>query len=145
MVPGAASSAPVHKRLDGIDGDDAGRLAGFQRGENIFDIGGGAQRQRRIGQVHARGAHAHLRHRFFAGDIDGMAAAFGIFAQRLKDEGGFADAGIAADQQRRARHQPAAGDAVEFGDAGDAAGRRRVFGFQIFQREVAALDPPRGA
>ena len=64
-----------------------------------------------------------------------------IVAQRLQDEGGFADAGIAADQQRRARHQPAAGDAVEFGDAGDAAGRRRVFGLQIFQRESAALEP----
>ena len=64
-----------------------------------------------------------------------MAAVLGIFAQRLQDEGGFADARIAADQQGRARHQPAAGDAVEFGDAGEAARRRRVFGFQVFQGE----------
>ena len=96
-------------------------------------------------QVHARGAHAHLRHRLFAGDVDGAAAALRIFAQRLQDQGGFADAGIAADQQRRTRHQAAAGDAVEFGDAGDAARRRRVFGLEVFQRESAALDAPRGA
>src|SRR5262249_10643771 len=35
--------------------------------------------------------------------------------------GGFAKAGITADEQGRAAHQPAAGDAVELGDAGDAA------------------------
>ena len=69
-----------------------------------------------------------------------MAAILGVLAQRLQDDGGFADAGIAADQQRRTRHQPAAGDAVEFGDAGGAARRRRVFGLQVFQGELAALD-----
>ena len=88
---------------------------------------------------HARGAHAHLRHRLFAGDVDRVAAALRIGGQRLQDQRGLADARIAADQQRRARHQPAAADAVEFGDAGDAARRRRVFGLQIFQRELAAL------
>ncbi len=114
--------------LDGIDGDDAGRLAGFQGGQNVFDAGGGAQHQRRIGQVHAGGAHAHLRHRLFAGDIDGVAAILGILAQRLQDDGGFADARVAADQERGTGHQPAAGDAIEFGDAGGAALGRRVFG-----------------
>jgi hypothetical protein len=41
----------------------------------------------------------------------------------LHQQGRLADAGIAADQQRRAAHEAAAGDAVEFGDAGDDAWR----------------------
>ena len=44
----------------------------------------------------------------------------------LQQQRGFADAGIAADQHGRGRHQPAAQHAVEFGDAG--GGPRRRFG-----------------
>ena len=43
---------------------------------------------------------------------------------RLQQQGGFADAGIAADQHRRGRNQAAAQHAVEFGDA-DGRARRR--------------------
>ena len=74
-----------------------------------------------------------------------MAAILGVLAQGLKNDGGFSDARIAAHQQGGARHQPAAGDAVEFGDAGGTARRRRVLGFQVFQGNLAALRPAGGA
>ena len=125
--------------LNGIDGDNAGRAARFQGGQYVFDIGGGAQVQRRVRQVHARGAHPHLRHRLFAGDIDGMAAALGVFAQRLQDQGGLADTRIATHQQRRAGHKPPAGHPVEFGNAGRATLRRGILGLQVFQLKAPAL------
>ena len=125
-------------RLDGVDGDDAGRRLLLQRRQNVFDIGGRAERHFRVRQSHARGAQAHLRHRLFAGDIDGRAALVRVRRERLKNERRFADARIAADEKRRARHQAAAGDAIEFRRACDAARRRFVFGLQIFQRELAA-------
>ena len=136
---------PGPQRLDGIDGDDGGgpilpfERARFQRGENVFDTGGRAQHQRRVGQPHAGGAHTHLRHRLLARDIDGMAAILGILAQRLQDDGGLADARIAADQQRRSRHQPAAGDAVELRDAGGAAFGRGVMRLEVFQGDLTAF------
>ena len=40
---GRGIQRPGPQGLDGIDGDDAGRLAAFERGQNVFDIGGGAQ------------------------------------------------------------------------------------------------------
>ena len=51
----------------------------------------------------------------------------------------FADAGIAAHQQHRAAHEAAAGDAVEFGDAGGQAGRVMGFAGQRLEREQAAF------
>ena len=50
---------------------------------------------------HSCSAQAHLRRGFFARDVNRASATLGIFAERLKDQRGFADAGIAADEQRR--------------------------------------------
>ncbi len=75
----------------------------------------------------------------------------GIRGKRLKDKRGLADARIAAHQERRARHQPAARDAVEFGNAGGAARGFLVLGLQILQREgpplaaLRAVAPAGGA
>ena len=51
----------------------------------------------------------------------------------------FADAGIAADQQHRAAHKAAAGDAVELGHAGGQARGLMALAGQGFQREQPAL------
>ena len=72
-----------------------------------------------------------------------------IGGERLKHQRRFADTGIAADEKRRAGHQPAAGDAVELGDAGHAAAGFFGGGGEAFERERAALadlraDAPMG-
>src|SRR5688572_27431681 len=68
----------------------------------------------------ALGAQLHLLDRFLAGDIGGAQrlGAAGDGGHDLQQQGGLADAGIAADQDGGAAHQPAAGDAVELGIAG---------------------------
>ena len=73
------------------------------------------------GEPEPLGAQPHLRDRFLAGDIDGAVAGAGERGGGLDQQRRFADAGIAADQQHRAAHEAAAGDAVEFGDAGGQA------------------------
>jgi hypothetical protein len=125
-------------RLDGIDGDDAGRRARFKRGEHVFDARGRSERNGCIAQPHARGAHAHLRHRLFAGDVDRLAAGFRIGRKRLQDQGRFADAGIAAHQQRGTGNEAAAAHAVEFGNAGRPSRRHLILGLEIFERERPA-------
>ena len=142
MVPGAASSAEVQivwmESMATMPGD----RAALQRGENVLHTGGRTEPDRRIAQIHPRGAQAHLRHRLLAGDVDRAAAGIRIGRQRLKDDGRFADARIAADQQRRTRHQSAAADAVEFRDAGGAARRLFVGGLQILKRELPPARAP---
>ena len=85
------------------------------------------------------GAQPHLRHRFLAGDVDRAMAGAGERGGGLDQQRRFADAGIAAHQQHRAADEAAAGDAVEFGDAGgQARGLMRVAGERL-EREQAAL------
>ena len=85
------------------------------------------------------GAQPHLRHRFLAGDIDRAMAGARQRGGGLDQQRRFADAGIARHQQHRAAHEAAAGDAVEFGDAGrQARGVMRLAG-QRLEREQAAL------
>ena len=89
------------------------------------------------------GAQADLVDRLLAGDIGGarLAAAAVRRGDRgggLQQQGRFADAGIAADQDRRARHQPAAADAVELGDAG-AAPRRQHAAVRVSPTKSSAL------
>ena len=78
----------------------------------------------------ARGAQPHLIERLLAGDVGAFeaGAAFGRGQRRhhLQQHGRLADAGIAAHQQRRARHHAAAADAVELGDAGNPPRQRRA-------------------
>ena len=85
------------------------------------------------------GAQAHLRDRLLAGDIDRAVAGARQRGGGLDQQRRFADAGIAAHQQHRAAHEAAAGDAVEFGDAGgQARGLMRLAGERL-EREQAAL------
>ena len=67
------------------------------------------------------GAQAHLCGGLLAGEIDGAATGARQGGRELQEQGRLADAGLAADQQRRARHDAAAGDAIELGETGREA------------------------
>ncbi len=69
-----------------------------QRGDDIGEIGLGAERDRRLLQSEPCRPHADLRRRFLAGEIDDAGAALGKPGGGLEQERRFADAGIAADQ-----------------------------------------------
>ena len=68
----------------------------------------------RCGEAEPLGPQPHLRGRLLAGEVDGAAAGVGERGRHLEQQRRLADAGLAADQQRRAGHDAAAGDAVEF-------------------------------
>ena len=75
----------------------------------------------RVGQAEPLGAQAHLCCGLLAGEIDGAAASAGEGGCKLQQQRRLADARFAADEQRRARHDAAAGDAVELGETGREA------------------------
>ena len=99
-----------------------------ERRHDILDRGFGGEFDRRIGQAEALGAQPHLRDGFFAGDVDGAVTAARVGGGDFDQQRRFADAGIAAKQQHRTAHQPAAGHAIEFGDAGGKPRRFAAFG-----------------
>ena len=111
------------QRLDGIDDDEIGRRSGFERRQDVRQAGFAGERDRRIRQAEALGAQAHLRRRFLAGKIDGAPAGARQRRRELQQQRRFADARLAADEQRRSRDDAAAGDAVELADAGREARR----------------------
>ncbi len=145
MVPGAASSAEVQivwiESMATMPG--GGPLS--QRRKDVLDAGGRAERDGGVGQLHARGAQTDLRHRFLARDVDRATARLGEGGERLQDQRRLADARIAADQQRRARHQPAAADPVELGNAGSAARRMGIGCPEVLEREGPSARAGPGA
>ena len=72
-------------------------------------------------QAQTSGAQGHLGATFFARDIQGVHALALECIQGLQQQGGFANARIAANQNHAAFHHAAAQSAVEFFDAGGAA------------------------
>jgi len=98
------------------------------------------------------GAGADLLNGLLAGNIGAAGAAQGRLADHLHQQGGLAHAGIAADQQGRARHHTAAADPVELRHAGKDARRRRRLGLKGLEHQTS-LTPaglgrrqsPRGA
>ncbi len=107
--------------LDRIDDDDSRACRGLERGRDVADVGGRGQLHRRVLEAQARGAHADLVHGLFARNIGARRARLGERPRDLEQQGRFADAGVAADEEGRAGHEAAAGDAVELGDAGGQA------------------------
>ena len=103
------------QRLDRIEDDQVRPLALGDGRQDVLDIGFGGELDRRS-RPHAEPLRAQpdLRDRLFAGDIDDAVAPAGERRGRLRQQRRLADAGIAADQQRRAAHEAAAGGAVEF-------------------------------
>ena len=94
----------------------------------------------------AIGAQPHLRHRLLAGNIDGAPAGPRQRRAGLDQQGRFADAGFAAHQQDRARHESATRDTVDLAEAGDDA---RHVGGRALQRlegeDAAARSGAAGA
>ena len=119
--------------LNGINDDEVWPLAFGKRGEDIFDIGFGSQKH--IGGRRSKPLcpKPHLRHGLFTGDIDDSVPASGEGRSRLHEQGGFADAGIAAHQHRRSPHETATSHAIQLADA--RLNARRFFGLPGKRRQ----------
>ena len=109
--------------LDRVDDDEARGRALGQRRDDVLDRGLGGELDRQRRQAEPLRAQPHLRDRFLAGNIDRAVAGLRQRRRDLDQQRRFADAGIAAEQQHRSAHEAAAGDAVEFGNAGGEPGR----------------------
>ena len=92
-------------------------------GDDFLDAGRAQQLQASRRQAEALGAQADLLRRFLAGHVE-RAALLAELGQALQQDGRFADAGIAAQQDHRAFDQAATEHAVEFVDT--AARNARV-------------------
>jgi hypothetical protein len=125
--------------LDRVDHDETRRLGVPQRRQNVLDRGLGRELDGGICDAQPLGAQPDLGHGLLAGNIDRPLAAPGDGGGDLDQQGGFADAWIAADEQHRAFHESAAGDPVEFGDARCEPRRFLRGAGQRLEREGAAL------
>ena len=143
-VPGADSTASVHMVWIESMTTRRGVLPSLERRDDVLDRGFGRELDRRLGEAEALGAQPHLRDRLLAGDVDHAVAGLRERGGRLDQQRRFADAGIAADQQHRAAHEAAAGDAVELGHAGGKARRVLRLAGERLEREHAALARRRG-
>ena len=125
--------------LDGIDHDQPWHGTFRQGRHDVLDGSLRGELHRRVRQAQPLGAQPDLRHGLLAGDID--RAMTGPRHQRgcLRQQRRLADAGIAADQQYRAAHKSAAGDAVEFGHARGQARGLETLPRQRLQRKQPPL------
>ena len=106
------------QRLDRIDDDERRRPAVGERGEDVLDAGLGGEQHRRVGEPEPLGAEPDLGDRLLAGDVDDPVPLLRQRAGGLQEQRRLADARVAADEQRRAAHDAAAGHPVELADAG---------------------------
>ncbi len=114
--------------------------------DNILDARLGGEFDRRRREAKPQGAQADLIDRLLAGNIDDATALRGKRGAGLNDQRRFADAGFAAKQKNRARHETAAGYPVEFGDAGgDAGGGRAAVLDKARKAENPAFSRVRGS
>lgn len=74
--------------------------------------------QAAVDSPEALGPLAHLRLGLLGRDEQRRGAGAGCRGERLQHQRRLADTGLAAEQERRTRHEPAAEDAVELADAG---------------------------
>ena len=123
--------------LDGIDDDDVESLA-LQRPEDIPQCGGRGELDRGLFKAHTLRPGADLLDRLLAGDIGDPPSCEGCPPGYVEQQGRFADAGVAAEQQGRSRHHPAAADTVELGHTGNDAWRLGCVGLQCLELEAAA-------
>src|SRR5207237_2081037 len=98
------------------------------------------------------GAQADLIDGLLAGDVGRdrrpsgrLLAARGDRRCRLEEQCRLADPGIAADQDRRAGHEPAAADPVELGNSSLSARRQYARSGQPDKAERAAATPVRSS
>ena len=105
--------------LDGVDNDDFGLML-FQGRLNRFHADFGKQVYSFGGQFQTLRAQGDLLGGFLTGNVQHFAA-LRHFGDGLQQQCGFADAGVAAEQDDRAVYQTAAQYAVEFAHAGRIA------------------------
>ncbi len=125
--------------LDRVDDDGGRRLATFERRHDVLEIRFRAELHRALCKAQTARAHADLSDRLFAGDIDNVCAPGSERRHGLQKKRRLADAGVAADQQHRARNETAAAHAVEFGNAGDEARRVGRFARHRDEFDVSPL------
>ena len=87
-------------------------------GDDRRQLGLGHQPEPVAQRAKALGPQPHLLVGLLAAYEQGPGAVGGQRRERLQQQGGLADPGLAAQQGDRARHQAAPQDAVELGDAG---------------------------
>ena len=88
-----------------------------------------------LGEAEAGGAQTHLGGRFLARHVDDARSRSGDRGAGLDEQRRLADARLAADQGRRARHEAAAGHPVEFADPGDDARLGLRDAAEVLERE----------
>ena len=132
------------ERLDRIDDGDI-RALGVERGQDVAQRRLGAQPHRRIAKAKALRAHADLGAGFLARDVDGLLAGPREGGCGLQQQRRFADAGIAADKDRRSGHEATAQHAVQFGNARFGAGGRGLLRRKARQRHRLALEGAKAA
>ena len=113
------------KRLDGIDDDEIGRRVSSASVARMLErLVSRGEADRRVREAQALGAEPHLRDGFFAGEVDARAAPRGRdAAASWSSSVDLPMPGSPPIRMRGARHDAAARDAVEFGDAGREARR----------------------
>ena len=99
--------------------------------------------ERRVGQTEPARPQPDLIDRLLARHVADPLARPRQRRRGLQHEGGLADAGIAADQHDRRRHEPAAQHAVELGDPDDRPRRRLGRTLQPDERDTLARASPR--
>src|SRR5262249_8922338 len=108
--------------------------------EDVFHRSLSCKLDRGGGEAETLGAQPYLRDRFLARDIDGALPGARERGCGLDQQGRFADAGVAADEQHRATDEAAAGDTVEFSDAGGQARGLVCLASERFEGERPALS-----
>jgi hypothetical protein len=109
------------ERLHRVDHNQSGGRRACERGNDIGEIGLGAESDVRLLETQAFGAHAHLGSRLLAREVDHAGASSGELGGSFKQKRRLADARVAADQHGGARHEPTAEHAVELWDTGRQA------------------------
>ena len=122
-VPGARVHHVGPHGLDRVDDDEARGRALGQGCDDVFNRRLSGELDRSAGETEPFGAQPHLRDRLFTRNINRALLRLRQRRRHLDQQRRLADAGVAAEQQHRSAHEAAAGDAIEFGDAGGEAGR----------------------
>ena len=92
-------------------------------GQHRAEVGLRREEELVVDTAGAVGAQPHLGRGLLAGDVEGALAGAGGLGGHLQQQGALAHAGLAGQQDRRARHQSAAQHAVELGHPAGAGHR----------------------
>ena len=138
-MPGAEFGRIRPQGLDRIEDDEVRALALRDGRQNVLDIGFGGKLDRRVRRAEALRPEPDLRDGLFAGNIDDAVPSAGERRGSLHQKGRLADAGVAADQNRRTPHKAAAGRTVQLGNAGRNAGSVLDIARERSERDRAAF------